>query len=52
MHDNFFLPMAQETRTLLELADVEVPDLTVQLHGGANNANHFVEIHYLPYVGS
>lgn len=50
MHDNFFVPMAQETRALLELADGEAPDLTVQLHGGANNANHFVEIHYLPYV--
>ncbi|MZQ85555.1 hypothetical protein GQF01_25885 [Paenibacillus sp. 5J-6] len=50
MHDNFFAPMAQETRALLELADLEAPDLAVQLHGGANNANHFVEIQFLPYL--
>ncbi|MNI33311.1 hypothetical protein D3C73_872520 [compost metagenome] len=48
MHDNFFAPMAGETRALLELADKEAPDFTVLLHGGANNDNHLYPIHYLP----
>lgn len=50
MHDNFFAPMAEETRALLALADEEAPDMSVLLHGGANNDNHFCEIPYLPFV--
>ncbi|MNI45280.1 hypothetical protein D3C73_996990 [compost metagenome] len=49
MHDNFFAPMAKETKALLELADGEAPDFTVLLHGGANTEIHFPAIHYLPH---
>lgn len=46
MQDNFFLPMAQETRALLELCDRESPECTVALHGGDNCTNFFCPIEY------
>jgi hypothetical protein len=48
MHDNFFQPMANETKTLMELADVEAPDFTVLLHSGGNGANCILPTHYVP----
>ncbi|MDP5274792.1 M14 family zinc carboxypeptidase [Chengkuizengella axinellae] len=48
MHDNFFLPMAKETKILMSLVDQEAPDLAVQLHGGGNCTNTFMPIPYLP----
>jgi hypothetical protein len=32
MHDDFFLPMAEETRAILRLAREEAPDIAVSLH--------------------
>ena len=32
MHDDFFSPMAAETKAILDLARSEVPDMTVSLH--------------------
>ena len=32
MHDDFFLPMAEETRAILRLARKEAPDIAVSLH--------------------
>nr|MBI1228705.1 hypothetical protein [Cytophagales bacterium] len=32
MHDDFFDPMAEETKAILEVAKEEVPDMTVSLH--------------------
>jgi hypothetical protein len=32
MHDDFFLPMAEETRAILRLAREEAPDMVVSLH--------------------
>jgi hypothetical protein len=32
MHDEFFLPMAEETRAILRLARDEAPDIAVSLH--------------------
>lgn len=32
MHDDFFFPMAEETRALLKIAADEAPDITVSLH--------------------
>ncbi|MBO9609852.1 MAG: hypothetical protein J7639_28100 [Paenibacillaceae bacterium] len=48
MHDNFFAPMAAETKLLMELADSEAADATVLLHGGANTVNHILPLHYAP----
>ncbi|TYP79323.1 zinc carboxypeptidase [Paenibacillus methanolicus] len=48
MHDNFFAPMARETSALLELADQEAVDFSINLHGGADTPIHFVQIFYLP----
>jgi len=48
MHDQFFAPMANETKMLMELVDSEAADATVQLHGGANAANHILSAHYVP----
>ncbi|MGN1059261.1 MAG: M14 family zinc carboxypeptidase [Clostridia bacterium] len=35
MHDNFFEPMAEESRLLLHLASEYAPDIVVNLHGAA-----------------
>ena len=48
MHDNFFLPMAEETRSLMKLVDEEAVDASVLLHGGANCINHIVPSRYVP----
>ena len=39
MHDNFFMPMAAETKALFETADKYAPDLCIQLHGCGDVAN-------------
>jgi hypothetical protein len=36
MHDNFFNPMARETRAILELCEGEAADFVIHLHGGGN----------------
>ncbi len=36
MHDDFFDPMAKETKAILDLAKSEVPDMTVSLHSHEN----------------
>jgi len=48
MHDNFFLPMAEETRALLKLCDDRVPDITIHLHGGSNTTSTFLQTNYVP----
>ncbi|MDF2713860.1 MAG: hypothetical protein K0R28_785 [Paenibacillus sp.] len=48
MHDNFFSPMAEETKRLLELIDRETADATVLLHGGSNSINHILPTAYIP----
>ena len=48
MHDNFFKPMAEETKALLRLADEYVPDMTIMLHGGSNCRQFFFAVDYVP----
>jgi len=49
MHDNPFLPMAEETKILYRLVEEYVPDFTVLLHGGDNSdANYFLKPAYAP----
>ena len=48
MHDNFFAPMAQETRALLALADEEQPNLCIGLHGGSNSTSELLQPSYVP----
>ena len=36
MHDDFFSPMADETKAILDIARSEVPDMTVSLHSHEN----------------
>lgn len=48
MHDNFFSPMAEETKRLMELVDRESSDATVLLHGGSNCINHILPTQYVP----
>jgi hypothetical protein len=36
MHDDFFDPMAKETKAIIDLAKSEVPDMTVSLHSHEN----------------
>ena len=48
MHDNFFSPMAEETKALLKLADDVQADGIFQLHGGSNSANALLQPRYTP----
>ena len=48
MHDNFFFPMAGETKALLKLCDERVPDITIHLHGGSNMTSSFLQTAYVP----
>ncbi len=36
MHDDFFSPMAEETKAILDIARSEAPDMTVSLHSHGN----------------
>ena len=36
MHDDFFAPMSEETRAILDIARSEAPDMTVSLHSHEN----------------
>lgn len=47
VHDNFFFPMAEETKALLKVADEYVPDITLHLHGGGNGRNQFYLFNYM-----
>ena len=48
MHDDFFAPMAKETKFLLDTADEYVPDATVLLHGGTNAPNMLLQPQCVP----
>lgn len=48
MHDNFFFPMAEETKAILRVADEYVPDMTILLHGGDNTKQCFFSVDYIP----
>lgn len=48
MHDNFFAPMAEETRALMQLVDAEAPDCVIGLHGGSNCTNVLLQPDYVP----
>jgi len=47
MHDNFFCPMAEETRALLALCDREAPECVIGLHGGGNCTNMLMQPWYV-----
>ncbi len=47
VHDNFFFPMAEETKALLHLADDWVPDISLHLHGGGDQ-QQFYQFDYMP----
>jgi len=48
MLDNFFFPMAEETKAILKVADEYVPDMTILLHGGDNTRQGFFPFDYVP----
>lgn len=48
VHDNFFFPMANETKALLKLADEYVPDISLHLHGGGNSRQQFYQFDFMP----
>jgi len=47
MHDNFFSPMAEETKALLKLCDEEAPECVIGLHGGSNTTNELLQPNYV-----
>ena len=48
MHDDFFRPMADETKAILDIARCEVPDLTVSLHSHENRPR-IIPAYYVPW---
>ena len=48
VHDNFFFPMAEETKALLKIADEYVPDISLHLHGGGICRQQFYQFDYMP----
>lgn len=48
MHDDWFAPMAEESKALLEIARSEAPDITVSLHSH-HHKPRVLPAHYLPW---
>ena len=48
VHDNFFFPMAEETKAILRIANDYVPDISLHLHGGSNCRQTFFQFDYMP----
>ena len=48
MHDDFFDPMAEETRAILDIARSEAPDITVSLHS-FELISRIIPTHYVPW---
>ncbi len=48
MHDDFFSPMADETRAILEIARSEAPDITVSLHS-FELISRIIPTYYVPW---
>lgn len=48
MHDDFFSPMAIETKAILDIARSEVPDMTVSLHSHGNPPR-ILPANYVPW---
>ncbi len=48
MHDNFFNPMAAETKAILDLCAEEAADVIIHLHGGSNSDGELLQPDYVP----
>ena len=48
MHDDFFSPIADETKAILDIARSEVPDMTVSLHSHENKPR-ILPANYVPW---
>jgi len=48
MHDNFFAPMAAESRAVIELCGEEAADYILHLHGGGNSKGDLLQPAYVP----
>ena len=48
MHDDFFSPMAEETKAILDIARTEAPDMTVSLHSHENKPR-ILQVRYQPW---
>ena len=48
MHDDWFSPMAAETKAILEIARSEAPDMTVSLHSH-HNKPRILPAYYVPW---
>jgi hypothetical protein len=48
MHDDWFAPMAAETRAILQIARTEAPDMTVSLHSH-HHTSRILPANYVPW---
>jgi len=49
VHDDFFGCKAKETQAILETAEKESPDFTINLHGGGSVINEIDHADYMPF---
>lgn len=49
MHDDFFNPMSETTKFIMDILDKHVPDVTCLLHGGAGSVQHILKPNFVPY---
>ncbi len=48
MHDEFFIPMAEETKAILKLAHDEAPDISVSLHSCCCEVPSIIQTSHVP----
>ncbi len=49
MHDDFFDPMSEITKFIMDTLDKYVPDVTCLLHGGSGSKQHILKPNFVPY---
>jgi len=47
MHDDFFAPLACETKALLDLCECERADVVIHLHGGGDSKGNLMQTSYM-----
>ncbi len=49
MHDDFFEPLSETTKFIMDTLDKYVPDVTCLLHGGSGSMQHILKPSFVPY---
>ena len=49
MHDDFFDPLSETTKFIMDTLDKYVPDVTCLLHGGSGSMQHILKPNFVPF---